>query len=50
MRIVFTYFFLFFFAVIIQAQQFFPVKIDNQWGLIDARGKVVLEPQYEAIG
>ncbi|MBK7335854.1 MAG: WG repeat-containing protein [Saprospirales bacterium] len=32
------------------AQPFFPVKMDKKWGLINAEGKLVLEPVYDAIG
>jgi hypothetical protein len=32
------------------AQQYFPVKIEKKWGLIDVDGQVVLPPQYDAIG
>ena len=31
------------------AQPYFPVKKGHQWGLIDARGGVVLAPAYEAM-
>ena len=31
-------------------QSFFPVKINQKWGLIDTEGKLVVEPQYDAIG
>ena len=33
-----------------QAQQFFPVKLDKKWGLINNDGKLVLPPVYDAIG
>ena len=32
------------------AQQAFPVKVNNKWGLIDAAGRVILAPAYDAIG
>lgn len=35
---------------ILPAQQFFPVKKDKKWGLIDTDGNIVVEPNYEAIG
>jgi len=38
------------FALPAEAQHFFPVKVDNEWGLIDAQGEVVLKPVYDAIG
>ncbi len=31
-------------------QQYFPVKQNKKWGLIDAEGRIVLSPKYEAIG
>ena len=32
------------------SQQFFPIKINKKWGLIDSEGRVVLKPDYDAIG
>ncbi|MEL6865532.1 MAG: WG repeat-containing protein [Bacteroidota bacterium] len=32
------------------AQQYFPIKVDKKWGMIDADGKIILEPRYDAIG
>ncbi|RMG77636.1 MAG: WG repeat-containing protein [Bacteroidetes bacterium] len=32
------------------AQSCFPIKKDKKWGLINAEGKLVVEPVYEAIG
>ncbi len=32
------------------AQQFFPIKVNQKWGLIDKTGKVVVRPTYDAIG
>ncbi|MFT6356119.1 MAG: hypothetical protein ACJAVF_000460 [Paraglaciecola sp.] len=32
------------------AQQFFPVKVNKKWGLMNADGKIVLPPNYNAIG
>jgi len=32
------------------AQPFFPVKMDKKWGLINAEGKLVQQPVYDAIG
>jgi hypothetical protein len=31
-------------------QQYFPIKVNKCWGLIDSEGEVVLSPVYEAIG
>jgi len=32
------------------AQDLFPIKVNNQWGLIDTQGQIVVEPIYDAIG
>lgn len=32
------------------AQNYYPVKINQKWGLIDANGQLVVAPQYEVIG
>lgn len=32
------------------AQQTYPVKVNQQWGLIDSSGAIVIEPRFEAIG
>ncbi|MBL7791931.1 MAG: WG repeat-containing protein [Saprospiraceae bacterium] len=37
-------------SISLQAQPYFPVKINKKWGLIDASGQVVLKPGYDAIG
>lgn len=50
MRLAFTAFFLCLFCTVNFAQRYFPVKIDNRWGLIDANGQLTVEPIYEAIG
>ena len=34
----------------IRAQQYFPVKINNQWGLIDRNGDLTVAAEYDAIG
>ncbi len=34
----------------IQAQSYYPVKINQQWGLMDSTGQLVISPQYEVIG
>ncbi|MEM1123922.1 MAG: WG repeat-containing protein, partial [Bacteroidota bacterium] len=31
-------------------QPYFPVKIDQKWGLIDTSGQIVVTPQYDLIG
>jgi hypothetical protein len=41
---------LFVIALPIAAQRYFPIKVDQQWGLINADGEVVQEPIYDAIG
>ncbi|MBR9919352.1 MAG: WG repeat-containing protein [Bacteroidetes bacterium] len=38
------------FTTHVQGQRFFPIKMDNKWGLINADGDVVVDPVYEAIG
>ena len=50
MRIASIYIFLLLFVFEGNGQQFFPVKIDNKWGLINGQGRVVVEANYEAIG
>ncbi|MCR9290674.1 MAG: WG repeat-containing protein [Bacteroidetes bacterium] len=42
--------FLLFVSFGLSAQQYFPIKKDKKWGLIDADGKIVLQPNYDAIG
>ena len=37
-------------SVCLHAQQYFPVKQNKKWGLINAEGDVVLPPEYDAIG
>ncbi|MBK8492640.1 MAG: WG repeat-containing protein [Saprospirales bacterium] len=37
-------------ATSVVAQPFFPVKMNKKWGLINAEGKLVLQPVYDAIG
>ncbi|MCB0597840.1 MAG: WG repeat-containing protein [Lewinellaceae bacterium] len=34
----------------LSAQRYFPIKVDKKWGLINADGRVVLAPDYDAIG
>lgn len=50
MRIFCTYILLLFFHFTGFAQQFFPVKIDDKWGLINAEGELVVASKYDAIG
>jgi len=35
---------------ILLAQSYFPIKVDNKWGLMDAEGDIFLDPKYDAIG
>ena len=28
----------------------FPVKIDNKWGFIDKNGKMIVSPEFDAVG
>lgn len=34
----------------LSAQQYFPIKKNKKWGLINAEGSLVLQPHYDAIG
>ncbi|MCB9273330.1 MAG: WG repeat-containing protein [Lewinellaceae bacterium] len=34
----------------LSAQQYFPIKVNKKWGLINTDGKVVLDPVFDAIG
>jgi len=34
----------------LEAQPYFPIKVDKKWGLIDSEGEIVLTPAYDAIG
>ena len=38
------------FSEVAVAQQFFPIKVNKKWGLMDSDGKIVLPPNYNAIG
>lgn len=33
----------------VTAQSNFPIKVENKWGLMDQKGRIVLAPQYDAI-
>ncbi len=37
-------------GVIAYAQPYFPIKVNKKWGLINSDGKIVLQPNYDAIG
>lgn len=37
-------------GVFAYAQPYFPIKVNKRWGLINAEGQIVLQPNYEAIG
>lgn len=50
MRLYCSLFFCLFGILHSHAQAFFPIKVDKRWGLIDSDGKIVLSPDYEAIG
>ncbi len=57
MRIILTIFLVQFFGGVIFGQvgqrvqePFFPVKIKQLWGMMNAKGKVVIQPKYDAIG
>lgn len=47
---IYIFFLLLMSSIYINAQSFFPVKINDKWGLIDAQGALVVQPNYEAIG
>lgn len=38
------------FCSALSAQQYFPIKVNKKWGLINTNGQVILEPVYDAIG
>ncbi len=37
-------------CVVAHAQPYFPIKVNKKWGLINADGQIVLQPNYDAIG
>jgi hypothetical protein len=41
---------LLFISICLSGQQYFPIKKDKKWGLMNAEGGIVLEPKYDAIG
>ncbi len=43
-------FFLLILGLSMSAQESFPIKVNNKWGLINANGDVILNPIYDAIG
>ncbi|MFK7983681.1 MAG: WG repeat-containing protein, partial [Saprospiraceae bacterium] len=45
-----TFYGLFFLPAGLIAQNYYPVKINQKWGLIDRNGELVVAPQYEVIG
>lgn len=50
MRLFFTLISILLFGNSLSGQRYFPIKKDNKWGLIDASGKLVQSPVYDAIG
>lgn len=51
MRQLFCYLNLFyFFSATSSAQEYFPIRVNQQWGLIDKTGRIAVEPTYDAIG
>jgi hypothetical protein len=50
MRIRWTAILLIGWCALAQAQPYFPIKVNKKWGLINADGQVVLQPNYDAIG
>jgi len=45
-----SFYLLFFFNASLTAQNYYPVKINQKWGLMDANGTLVVAPKYEVIG
>lgn len=37
-------------GIFAHAQPYFPIKVNKKWGLINAEGQIVLQPNYDAIG
>jgi len=50
MRIIFITICWMMISVVAMAQQYFPVKVDKKWGLMDVDGNLILPPNYDAIG
>lgn len=42
--------FLCFLSFLTMAQQAFPVKVNQQWGLMDEQGELIVQPRYQSIG
>ncbi len=51
-KLLFQSFFLFLLLAnhVLVAQNHYPVKINQKWGLMNAQGEIVVAPQYEVIG
>lgn len=50
MRLLFLIINLLSLVTVLHAQPYFPVKMEKKWGLMDETGKIVLNPEYDAIG
>lgn len=50
MRIRWTTIILIGWCIVAHAQPYFPIKVNKKWGLINAEGQIVLQPNYDAIG
>lgn len=31
-------------------EHFFPIRVDQKWGFVDAKGNLVIQPKYDAVG
>ena len=38
------------FSIALSAQQYYPIKVNDKWGLMDAEGGIFIEPIYNAVG
>ena len=50
MRIRWTTIILIGWCIVAHTQPYFPIKVNKKWGLINAEGQIVLQPNYDAIG
>ncbi len=50
MRLIFIVLCSFFIQASLPAQQYFPIKLNKRWGLMDNEGKIIQQPVYDAIG
>ena len=50
MRLIFLIFISTLISASLQAQKYFPIKLNKKWGLMDKEGKIIQQPVYDAIG